>query len=171
MCHQQKALLWMSFHQSNHLCKLGKTAALELSHGGTPALISPHSDYCQFRTTLWNLFDRKFLISSNKSPEIPKDLILNIESGNQILSNALDISKNTACTSFGGSHPKYEKISWFIDKSWFTQELNGRKTDWLWLSSSFSSLYLKRELKLVIQYIYLFFNICIGKQYIQINHV
>ena len=32
MCHQQKASLWMRFHQSNHLCKLlGKIAVLELS--------------------------------------------------------------------------------------------------------------------------------------------
>ena len=31
MCHQQKASLWMGFHQSNHLCKSGETAVLELS--------------------------------------------------------------------------------------------------------------------------------------------
>ena len=64
-----------------------------------------------------------------KSPEIPKDLILNMKPGNQILSNALDISKNTVCISFGGSQSKFEKISWFIDRNWFTQESNGRKPD------------------------------------------
>ena len=31
ICHQQKASLWLRFHQSNHLCKLGKTMALVLS--------------------------------------------------------------------------------------------------------------------------------------------
>ena len=60
---------------------------------------------------------RKFLLNSNKSPEIPKDSILNIKPGNEILSNALDISKNTARISFGGSQLKFEKISWFIDRS------------------------------------------------------
>ena len=103
----------MRFHQSNHLCKSGKTVIL----------------VCPFRTTLSNLFDRKFLISSNKSPEIPKDLILNIKPGNQILSNALDTSKNTARISFGRSQSKFEKNSWFIERSWFPQESNGRKPD------------------------------------------
>ena len=35
-----------------------------------------------------------------------------------------------------------------MDRSWFTQESNGRKPDWLGLSSSFSSIYLKRELNI-----------------------
>ena len=55
---------------------------------------------------------------------------------NQILSNILDQSKNTAHISFGGSQSKLEKISWFIDRrswfidrSWFTQESNGQKLD------------------------------------------
>ena len=61
---------------------------------GTPVLIFSYPDVYPFRTTLWN-FDGKFLISCNKSPEIPNDLILNIKPGNQVLSNALDISKNT----------------------------------------------------------------------------
>ena len=64
------------------------------------------------------------------------------------MSNALDISKNTVSISFGGSQSKFEKISWFIDRSWFTQELNGRKPDWLGLSSSFLSMYFKRELNI-----------------------
>ena len=64
------------------------------------------------------------------------------------MSNALDISKNTARISFGGSQSKFEKISWFIDRSWFTQESNGRKLDWLGLTSSFSSMYLKKELNI-----------------------
>ena len=62
---------------------------------GTPALFFSHSDVCLFRTTLLNLFDRKFLINSNKLPEIPKDLILNIKPGNQIWSHTIDISKNS----------------------------------------------------------------------------
>ena len=85
--------------------------------------------FCPFRTTLWNLVDKKFLISSNRSPEISKDLILNIKPGNQILSNAVDISKNTAHISFGGSQSKFEKISWFIDRSWFTPESNGQNPE------------------------------------------
>ena len=41
---------------------------------------------------------------------------------NQILSNILDQSKNTAHISFGGSQSKLEKISWFIDRrSWFIE--------------------------------------------------
>ena len=64
------------------------------------------------------------------------------------MSNALDISKNTARISFGESQSKFEKISWFIDRSWFTQESNGQKPDWLGLSSSVSSMYLKRELNI-----------------------
>ena len=61
----------------------------------TPALFFSHSDVCLFRTTLLNLFDRKFLINSNKLPEIPKYLILNIKPGNQIWSHAIDVSKNS----------------------------------------------------------------------------
>ena len=41
---------------------------------------------------------------------------------------------------------KKKKKSWFIDRGSFTQESNRQKPDWLGLSSSFSSLYLKREL-------------------------
>ena len=41
-----------------------------------------------------------------------------------------------------------EKMSWFIDGSSFTQESNGGKPDWLGLSNSFSSMYLKRELNI-----------------------
>ena len=48
-------------------------------------------------------------MSSKKSPEIPKDLNFNVKPGNQILSNALSISKNTARTYFGGSQPRLEK--------------------------------------------------------------
>ena len=65
------------------------------------------------------------LRSSNKSLKIPKVLNLNLKPGNQILSNALDIYKNTERISFGGSQSKLEKISWFIDRSWFTQKSNG----------------------------------------------
>ena len=57
-----------------------------------------------------------FLISSNKFPEIVQDLILDIKPGNQVLSNALDISKNTACISFGESQSKFEKVSWFAEE-------------------------------------------------------
>ena len=64
------------------------------------------------------------------------------------MSNALDISKNTEPISFGGSQLKFEKMSWFIDRSSFTQESNGGKPDWLGLSNSFSSMYLKRELNI-----------------------
>ena len=77
---------------------------------GTPALVLSYSDVYPFRTTLWNLFDRKFLTSSNKSPEIPKDLILNIKPGDQILLNALDTSKNTVRVSFGESRSKFGKF-------------------------------------------------------------
>ena len=46
----------------------------------------------------------KLLISSNKSPETPKDLIVNLKPVNQILSNVVHIYKNTtARISFGGS--------------------------------------------------------------------
>ena len=55
---------------------------MQIAPCGTTALIFSNSDVFSFRKTLWNLFDRKFLISSNKSPEIPKDLILNIKPGN-----------------------------------------------------------------------------------------
>ena len=53
------------------------------------------------------------ILKKKESPEIPKDLILDIKPGKQILSNALDISKNTACISFGGSQSEFAKISWF----------------------------------------------------------
>ena len=74
------------------------------------------------------------------------------------MSNALNISKNTARISLSGSQiylrilhvyplvdhsQNFEKISWFINTSWSTQESSGRKPDWLALSSSFSSMYLK----------------------------
>ena len=99
-----------------------------------------------------NLFNRNFLIKSNKPPEISKDLNLNIKLGIQILSNALDMSKNTACVSFGGSQSKFEKVWWFIVRSWFRQELNERKPDWLGLNSSFSSL--KREINISLSKIF-----------------
>ena len=70
------------------------------------------------------------------------------------MSNALDISKNTARISFGGSQSQFEKIWWFIDGSWFTQQSNGRKPDWLGVSSSFSSIYLKRELNISLSKIF-----------------
>ena len=47
--------------------------------------------------------------SSNKPPEIPKDLNLNTKLGIQILSNALGITKNTPLISFSGSQSKFEK--------------------------------------------------------------
>ena len=77
-----------------------------------------------------SIFPQKFhnstaLVGSNKSPEISKDLHLNIKSGKQILSKALEISKNTARTSFSGSQLKFEKTSWFTYGSWIIQESNG----------------------------------------------
>ena len=51
--------------------------------------------------------------------------------GNQILSNALDIFMNTARISFGESQSKFQKISWFIDRNWFTQ--TRIYTTFLWL--------------------------------------
>ena len=95
------------------LMQIRKNSGPRIEPCSTPALIFSHSDVFPLRATLSNLFDRKFLISSNKSPVIPKDLILNIKPGNQILSNALDISKNTAHISFGGPQSKLEKKSWF----------------------------------------------------------
>ena len=71
------------------------------------------------------------------------------------MSNALDLSKNTARISFGGSQSKFEKVSWFIDRSWFTQESNERTPDWLGLSSLFSSMYLKRELNISLSKLFL----------------
>ena len=53
-----------------------------------------------------------------------KGLNLNIKIGIQILSNALNISKNPTCASFSGSQPQFEKTSWFIDRSWLIQEPN-----------------------------------------------
>ena len=47
--------------------------------------------------------------------------------GNQILSNALDIRKNTARISFGRSQSKFEKHTWFMQRRWLAQESNGRK--------------------------------------------
>ena len=93
----------MTFHQTNHLCKLGNSGS-RIEPCGSPAL-----NFFPFRPTLWNLFDRKLLISFNKSLGTPKDLNLNIEPGKPVLSNALDISKNTARVSFGGSQSKLEK--------------------------------------------------------------
>ena len=97
----------------------------------------------------------KLLISSNKSPETPKDLIVNLKPVNQILSNVVHIYKNTtARISFGGSQSKFEKVPWFIDRSWFRQESNGRKPNWLGLSSSFSSMYIKREVNINLSKIF-----------------
>ena len=93
MSHQHKASPRFRFHQTNHLCKVGKIPVVELSPVAFQHYFF-HSVFCPIRTILWNLFDRKFLINSNKSPEI--DLNLNIKPGIQILSNALDIFKNTA---------------------------------------------------------------------------
>ena len=78
-------------------CVISKKQDLTIDPCSTLALICSHLDVCPFRTTLWNLFDRNFLISFNKSHEIPKGLTLNIKLGNLIFSNALDISKNFAC--------------------------------------------------------------------------
>ena len=68
------------------------------------------------------------------------------------MSNTLDLSKNTARIPFGGS--QFEKVSWFIDRSWFTQESNGRKPNLLGLSSLFSSMYLKRELNISLSKVF-----------------
>ena len=95
MSHQHKASPRIRFHQTNHLCKVGKIPVVELS----PVTFQHYffySVFCPIRTILWNLFDGKFLINSNKSPEIVNDSNLNIKPGIQILSNALDIFKNTA---------------------------------------------------------------------------
>ena len=100
------------------------------------------------------LFETYLIESSNNSPEILKDLVLNIKPSNQILSNVLDICKNTACISFGGLQWNFEKISVFIDRSWFTQESNGQKYDWLALNSSFSSMYLKRGLNISLSKVF-----------------
>ena len=64
-------------------------------------------------------------MGSNKSPDISKDLHLNIKPGKQILSKTLEISKNTAHTSFSWSQSKFEKTSCFTYGSWIIQESNG----------------------------------------------
>ena len=61
---------------------------------------------------------------------------------------------NTVCVSFGGSPSKLEKTSWFIDRGWSTQEPNLWKPDWVHLSNSFSSMYLKRELNIRVTEIF-----------------
>ena len=50
--------------------------------------------------------------------------------------------------SFNGSQSKFEKISWFIDRSRCTQKSNEQKPDWFGLSSSFSSMSLKWDLNI-----------------------
>ena len=42
----------------------------------------------------------------------------------------------------------------YIDRRWFTQESNGRKPEWLGLSSSFPSMYLKKELNISLSKIF-----------------
>ena len=99
--------------QSNHICKSGKTVVLQLipvalQHGCFPIQMFSH---------LEQLFETYLIESSNNSPEILKDLVLNIKPSDQILSNVLDICKNTAYISFGGLQSNFEKISTFIDRS------------------------------------------------------
>ena len=45
---------------------------------------------------------------------------------------------------------KFVKPSWFIDRSWIMQESNRRKPDWLGLSNSISSMYLKIKLNISV---------------------
>ena len=113
--------------QTDHLCELGKMAALQLSPVALQHCFFSHSDVTPFIKPLWNLFDRKLLINSNKLSEILNDLDLNIKPGNEIFPNTLEISKNTAHISFGGSQSRFIKISWFIDRSCFTPESNGNQ--------------------------------------------
>ena len=80
MCQQQKASPKMRFHQTNHLYKLEKKSRPRTKLCDTPILIFYHLDVCPSRTVLWNVFDRKLLIGSNKSAEIQRDLNLNIKS-------------------------------------------------------------------------------------------
>ena len=47
-----------------------------------------------------------------------------------------DISKKTNLTSRGGSQSNASNFSWVIASSWFTQESDGRKPDWLGFNSS-----------------------------------
>ena len=51
------------------------------------------------------------------------------------MSNAFGISKNTDLTSRGGLQSKASKISCVMASSWFKQESDGRKPDWLGFNS------------------------------------
>ena len=88
---------------------------------GTPAFTGNHSDVWPFRTTLWNLFVKKLLISSSNASEIPIDLSLKISPSCHTLSKALDISKATPQDPRVGYASKAEYILWTMDNSWFTQ--------------------------------------------------
>ena len=47
------------------------------------------------------------------------------------MSNAFDISKNTDLTSRGGLQSKVSMISCVMASSWFMQDSDGRKPDWI----------------------------------------
>ena len=68
----------------------------------------------------------------------------------QTLSKAFGISKKTDMTSRSGLQSNASNISWVIASSWFTQEPNGRKPDWLGFNSSSSN----RKLSILVQTIF-----------------
>ena len=112
------------------LMYIKKKSGPKMDPCGTPAFTGNHSDVWPFRTTLWNLFVKKLLISSSNASEIPIDLSLKISPSCHTLSKALDIFKKTPRNSRVGYASKAEYILWTMDNSWFTQESLARKPDW-----------------------------------------
>ena len=88
ICHEQKASPRIRFHQTNHLCKSKKNSGPRIEPCGSPVLTFPIQVFAPSEQP-----SGTYLIGrSNKSPENLKDLNSNIKPGNQILSNASDIS-------------------------------------------------------------------------------
>ena len=62
------------------------------------------------------------------------------------LAKALDISRITPLSSFGGLQSKDAYISWTIESNWYSHESEGQKPDWLLERRQFSWRYSKIEL-------------------------
>ena len=67
------------------------------------------------------------------------------------MSIAFDIFNKTDLTSKGGLKSNAANISWVVPSSWFKQELDGQKTDWLGFISSSSN----RKLYILLKIIFL----------------
>ena len=92
------------------LMYIRKKSGPKMSPWGTPAFTGNRSNVWPFKTTLWNLFAKKLLISSSNASEIPIDLSLKISPSCHTISKALDISKKTSRDSRLGYASKTEYV-------------------------------------------------------------